>query len=230
MPTGAFYGARQANQPQTLIYHYGDNGIYLVNQSLADMTGLKAVITAYDIRSKRRFSKTIALDAPANASRKVFDLPKIRRLGKTWFLDLRLQDAQGQALAANFYWLSTKPDVLDYGKSEWFYTPCKEWADLTALNKLAPAAVESDYAFGDRGLEREITVTLRNPGKKIAFFIELAVRGETSGRTVVPVFWDDNYVSLVPGESRTLRATFAAADLGGEKPVFSYKGWNVKGE
>ncbi len=56
------------------------------------------------------------------------------------------------------------------------------------------------------------------------------MRGETSGRTIVPVFWEDNYVSLLPGESRTLRATFAAADLGGEKPVFSYKGWNVKGE
>jgi exo-1,4-beta-D-glucosaminidase len=230
LPTGAFYGARQANQPQTLIYHYGDNGIYLVNQSLVDKPGLHAVITAYNIHSQRRFSTTIVLDAPANASRKVFDLPKIRRLGKTWFLDLRLQDAQGRALADNFYWLSTKPDVLDYGKSEWFYTPCREWADLTALNKLPPAAVQSEYAFGDRGREREITVTLRNPGKCIAFFIELSVRGDASGRTIVPVFWEDNYISLLPGESRTVRATFAAADLGGEKPVFSYKGWNVKGE
>ncbi len=230
MPTGAFYGARQACQPQTLIYHYGDNGIYLVNQELADKPGLKAVISAYDIRSRLLFRQTIPVDAAANASRKIFDLPKIKKLTKTWFLDLRLQDAAGAMLAGNFYWLSTKPDVLDYSKSEWFYTPCKEWGDLTALNGLPPAAVHAETAMADRGADKEVTVTLRNPGKNIAFFIELAVRGEASGRTVLPVFWEDNYVSLLPGESRTIRATFAAADLGGEKPVFSYKGWNVKGE
>ena len=191
---------------------------------------MKAVISAYDIRSKLLFSKTIALDAAANASRKIFDLPKIKKLGTTWFLDLKLQDAAGIMLADNFYWLSTKPDVLDYGKSEWFYTPCKEWADLTALNGLPPATVKCEYSFADRGQEKELTVTLRNPGKNIAFFIELSVRGEKSGRTIVPVFWEDNYVSLLPGESKTIRATFAAADLGGEKPVFHFQGWNVKGE
>jgi exo-1,4-beta-D-glucosaminidase len=84
--------------------------------------------------------------------------------------------------------------------------------------------------MSDQGGDKEITVTLRNPGKQIAFFIELSVRGDKSGRTIVPVFWDDNYVSLLPGASKTIRATFAAADLGDEKPVFSFKGWNVKGE
>ncbi|HEX7501776.1 MAG TPA: glycoside hydrolase family 2 TIM barrel-domain containing protein, partial [Acidobacteriota bacterium] len=230
MPTGAFYGARQANRPQTLIYNYGDNGVYLANQSLRDLTGLQAAICAYDIRGKLRFKQTITMDAPANASRKVFDLPKIKKLGMTWFLDLQLRDGGGNPLTENFYWLSAKPDVLDYGKSEWFYTPCKEWADLTALNGLPPAAVQADYSLADRGAEKEITVTLRNPGKNIAFFIELAVRGETSRRTIVPVFWEDNYVSLLPGTSKTIRATFASADLDGEKPVFSFKGWNVKGE
>jgi exo-1,4-beta-D-glucosaminidase len=230
MPTGAFYGARQANRPQTLIYHYGDNGIYLANQSLQDMKGLKAVIRACDIRGKLRFINALALDAPANASRKVLDLPRIKKLGKTWFLDLQLQDSAGNPLSDNVYWLSAKPDVLDYGKSEWFYTPCKEWADLTALNGLKPATVQVEHGWAERGAEKEITVTLRNPGRQVAFFIELSVRGDKSGRTVVPVFWEDNYVSLLPGMSRTIRATFAAADLGGEKPVFSYKGWNVKGE
>jgi exo-1,4-beta-D-glucosaminidase len=230
MPTGAFYGARQACRPQTLIYNYGDNGIYLANQSLKDLPGLKAVISAYDIRSKLLFTKTISLDAAANASRKVFDLPKIKKLTRTWFLDLQLQDNAGNSLSDNFYWLSTKPDVLDYTKNEWFYTPNKEWADLTALNGLPPAAVQAETSMADQGAEKEITVTLRNHGKQIAFFIELGVRGDKSGRTIVPVFWDDNYVSLLPGASKTIRATFAAADLGDEKPVFSYKGWNVKGE
>lgn len=230
MPTGAFYGARQACRPQALVYHYGDRGVYLANQELRDVRGLKAVISAWTLDGKRRFRREITLDAPANASRKVLDLPRIRRLGKTWFLDLRLLDSAGSLLAGNFYWLSDKPDVLDYERNEWFVTPCKEWADLTALNRLKPASVRAEHRFSGDGAEREVTVTLRNPGKQVAFFIELGVHGARSGRTIVPSFWDDNYVSLLPGESRTLRATFAAADLGGEEPVFHYRGWNVKGE
>jgi exo-1,4-beta-D-glucosaminidase len=230
MPTGAFYGARQACRPQTLLYHYGDNGIYLVNQALADLPGATAVISAYDLDGRLRFRRAVTADAPANGSRRIFSLPKIKRLRGAWFLDLQLQDAAGKMLADNFYWLSTKPDVLDYSKSEWFYTPCREWADLTALNRMKPAAIQVEHRFTGSGPEREITVILRNPGRRVAFFIELSVRTDRSGRTVVPVFWEDNYVSLPPGASRTIRATFAAADLEGENPAFSYQGWNVKGK
>jgi exo-1,4-beta-D-glucosaminidase len=44
----------------------------------------------------------------------------------------------------------------------------------------------------------------------------------------VPVLWDDNYISLVPGESRVVKARFSDQALNGEKPVFRYKGWNVE--
>jgi exo-1,4-beta-D-glucosaminidase len=39
--------------------------------------------------------------------------------------------------------------------------------------------------------------------------------------------WEDNYVTLMPGESREVVATFAAKDLGGAKPVVTVDGWNV---
>jgi exo-1,4-beta-D-glucosaminidase len=227
MPTGAFYATRKACQPLTLIYNYGSNGIYLVNQTLTEKSGLQAVISVFDAESKLLFSKKIPIAALANASNKIFDLPQLENLTPVWFLDLRLQDKSGNLLADNFYWLSIKPDVLDYSKSEWFYTPCKEWADFTFLNNLPPAQVKIKHHFATRGQEHEITVTLRNPGKTIAFGIELSVRGERSAKTIVPVFWADNYVSLIPGESKTVRATFASADLKGEKPIFLYRGWNV---
>jgi len=228
MPTGAFYAARKACQPLTLTYNYGNNGIYLVNQAVIEKQGLQAVISVFDAGSKLRFSKKIPVDALANASNKIFDLPQLENLTPVWFLDLRLQDTKGITVANNFYWLSTKADVLDYDKSEWFYTPCKDWADFTTLNSLPQAQVQTIHRFNTRGPDQEIEVTLKNQGKTIAFAVELGVRGARSGKTVLPVFWDDNYISLLPGESRTVRATFASADLNGEKPVFLYRGWNVK--
>jgi exo-1,4-beta-D-glucosaminidase len=43
------------------------------------------------------------------------------------------------------------------------------------------------------------------------------------------VLWEDNYFALLPGEKRTVTATYHAADLGKGKPVVQVDGWNVSG-
>ena len=44
---------------------------------------------------------------------------------------------------------------------------------------------------------------------------------------VLPIAWTDNDVSLWPGESVTLHATYRQAALAGATPVVSVSGWNV---
>jgi exo-1,4-beta-D-glucosaminidase len=69
---------------------------------------------------------------------------------------------------------------------------------------------------------------LTNTSDKVAFFIEMQLnKGDTSD-PVLPVLWDDNYVSLLPGETKTIKATFAEADLGGAKPKLAVTGWNAE--
>jgi len=48
------------------------------------------------------------------------------------------------------------------------------------------------------------------------------------GEEVLPALWQDNYVSLLPGEKREIAVTYRAADLGGTKPEVEVKGWNVE--
>jgi exo-1,4-beta-D-glucosaminidase len=43
----------------------------------------------------------------------------------------------------------------------------------------------------------------------------------------VPITWSDNDVTLWPGESETLRATYSHSQLRGAPPVVSLSGWNV---
>jgi hypothetical protein len=43
-----------------------------------------------------------------------------------------------------------------------------------------------------------------------------------------PTYWDDNYVSLLPGESRTLKAVLPKAELEGKEPTMWVLGWNVR--
>jgi exo-1,4-beta-D-glucosaminidase len=233
MPTGAFYAARKACQPLSAVYHYGNGGIYLVNQSFDNHAGIQVTVSMYDAASKLVLTKTMKADAAANSSSKIFDVQPPQGISPLYFLFLTLADNAGRPVSDNFYWLSVKPDKLVFNKEKrdaWYYTGCSEWADLSQLNALPAAAVSQQHSFTVSGDNQEVTATLSNTSKEIAFFIELSVCGDRSGRTVVPAFWDDNYISVLPGQSKTVRAVFASADLGGEKPVFKYHGWNVPAE
>jgi exo-1,4-beta-D-glucosaminidase len=104
-------------------------------------------------------------------------------------------------------------------------TPVTAYADLTGLQQLPPAEVKAKAHF-ESGRAK---VTLENPSKAIAFLVHLAVRKGPGGEEVLPVLWDDNYVTLLPGETRELEATYAPKDLGPATPVLTLDGWNVKG-
>ena len=69
-------------------------------------------------------------------------------------------------------------------------------------------------------------VTVENPGKSLAFFVHLKVN-QGGGEEVLPVIWQDNYFSLLPGEKREVTATYAADHLHGTHPVVELQGWNV---
>jgi exo-1,4-beta-D-glucosaminidase len=181
-----------------------------------------------DINSLEVLNRTFALDAEPESSAKIFELPEFNNISTTYFLDLRLNNDKGIEIGNNFYWLSTRPDVLDYGAKvePWpYYTPSKEFADLTALNSLPPARINVKHHAEMTGEQTKMTATLHNAGETIAFFIELKVSKKKNGETILPVFWEDNYVSLLPGETRTIEATFSATK---DQAVLTLNGWNLE--
>jgi exo-1,4-beta-D-glucosaminidase len=224
MPTGAFYGAKKGSQPENLVYDYSNGGIFLVNDTLADLRGRTAQITLLDVDSKPVFSKKLPAPMAANAAGKLLDLPALDKKSSLYFLDLKLRGPSGKVISENFYWLSSTPDVLDPEKSTEPFMPNKSFADLTALNKLGTTKVKLVSSWqASRG-----QVTMTNTSDKVAFFIELQLNKGDTTDPVLPVLWDDNYVSLLPGETKTIKASFADADLGGAKPKLAVTGWNAE--
>jgi exo-1,4-beta-D-glucosaminidase len=238
MPTGAFYGAKKACEPLQLIYNYGDHSIYIVGWAVptirgsdaqesvgtAHPTSLTADIRLYNIESRLFLAAHFPVDAGHGMSKSILKLPHIETLSRTYFLSLRLLNAAGAQIADNFYWLSTKPDVLDYEAkvTPWeYYTPSKGYADLTMLNSLPPAHVDMTHRIE----EGTITVELANPSDKIAFFIELLLTDAVAGEPIIPIFWQDNYVTLLPNETKTLTATFPPAE---RQPLLTIRGWNLR--
>jgi exo-1,4-beta-D-glucosaminidase len=228
MPNGAFYGAKTACRPLNIIYNYKDKNIYLSNDYYELFENLTAEIRVLDINSREVFSESLKVSIGKNESVNILEMPAMTGLTTTYFLDLRLIDNTGNLLNSNFYWLSTKDDVPDFENSEWFITPNKSYADFTGINGMAETELNVDHDFIEQEDTVMVEVRLQNTTEKIAFFIQLELSGRESGSSILPVFWEDNYVSILPGETREISGYVFRKDLEEDEPVFSYKGWNIK--
>lgn len=228
LPNAAFYGARIGARQVNIAYNYGDNAVYVSNLHPEKTKNLKAQLKIYDFNGKIIFEKEETVSVNGNASQKAIALPENKEYSKVYFLKMNLLDEKGKSIADNFYWLSTKQDVFDFKKSDWIHTPLMEHADFTDLEQLPKVKIEAQHTIKKENDKYEVSVKLKNPADAIAFLIELSIVGDASGKSIVPVLWDDNYISLVPKESRTIKVSFPVSALKGEKPVFRFKGWNVE--
>ncbi len=228
MPNGAFYATRTACQPLSLVYHYGEHAVYGVNSGVSDAGGLQAEVQVLGLDGRRVLHETIAADLPSDGSVRLLDLTKADLPSPVYFLDLRLHSADGGTAGRNFYWLSTTPDVLDEAGATWYYTPNSSYADLTALAELPQLEVEAEHRLAERDGRQLVEVTLHNPGEALAFFIELQLLDPETGDSILPVLWDDNYLSLLPGETRTVSATVSATVSNTVRPRLELRGWNVQ--
>ena len=219
MPTAAFYATQKACAPLHLAYNYGDHHIYVINDYSHTIENLQARIRVYDIESQLLLDKSLDFDVLSDTSKPIFKIDDIEGLSTTYFVDLRLSDDTRKEIDANFYWLSTKEEVLDYeadlGEFA-FHTPSKVYADYSLLNSLDKVDIGVDYNFEKIEGKQQITVTITNAVNAIAFLLNLKLVDKNTGEPILPVFWEDNFISLIPGEQRILQATFkyeALADL-----------------
>ncbi len=227
-PGGGYFGAKKAMQTLDPVYGYDDHSVWLVSSQYVDAKGLKVTARVFNLDGTQKFSKDTALDAPADSTAKVFDLPHIEGLTPAYFLDLRVTDSSGKGVGSNFYWLSTKPETLDWSKSNWYTTPTASYADYTSLSQLPKVKLNVSSHSETQGAESLTHVTIENPGKTLAFFVRLKLDNGKGGEEILPVVWQDNYISLLPGEKREISATYRAGSLGAAKPEVETSGWNVE--
>jgi exo-1,4-beta-D-glucosaminidase len=229
-PGGGYFGAKKAMQTLDPIYGYDDHSIWLVSSQYVDAKGLKLSARVFNLDGTQKFSRDTALDAAADSTAKVFVLPQIDGLSPAYFLDLRITDGSGKLVGSNFYWLSTKPETLDWAKSNWYMTPTASYADYTSLAQLPKVKLNVSSRSERNGNSGDATthVTVENPSKSLAFFVRLKLDKNKGGAEILPVVWQDNYISLLPGEKREITATYPASSLGTAKPAIEVRGWNVE--
>lgn len=229
-PTGAFYGARKANAPLHAVYNPADGKVYLVTRGLESYKKVSVELKALNASSVVEQDQSAMLDIGPNQAVRVPGLGGVNPPGNTYFIDLRVKDAAGRLLDSNFYTLSSVPDVLDEAKYYWATTPVLSHGDLNALAALPAVELKEQQRYGtDQAAGRRyIEVSLENPAKQVALAVELELYKAGTNELVTPIFWDDNFITLLPGEKRTLRAYYGRKDAGIKAPELKLRGWNIK--
>jgi exo-1,4-beta-D-glucosaminidase len=205
-PGGAYFGAKKGAELLHIQWDYGfQNEVRVINDYYQNQTGLVADAQVFDFDLTLRYHNSVVLDASPDSSNVALRIPKLPNLSKTYFVKLQLKDSAGRVLSDNFYWYSAVPDQVPV-ECEW-QCLAAQFADLRALQTLGLLTVRHLDNLGSDSA----TVTLTNDSRGLAFLIR--VRITNNEKEVLPVLWTDNYVSLLPGESRTVKASFEPGAL-----------------
>ncbi|KAK5652038.1 hypothetical protein OQA88_10941 [Cercophora sp. LCS_1] len=201
-PSGGYFGAKVGSRVEHVAYDYVRKAVHLINRSL-DQSGKRAVeIQIIDTLGSPVYNATLEATTSPNTSKNVGSLTSaLSNIKDVVFLRLILKSDAGVTLSRNVYWLAKSIDTLDWGKSDWYYTPVSRYSDFTALNKLGTGNITVAATKREDG---KITVTLEN-GQTPAFFVSVNIL-DAQGQDVLPITWTDNYVTLFPGETISLTA------------------------
>ena len=214
-PTGAYYGTKKACEPLHIQYSYDNDTIYVINSHYQNFEKLKVTANLYDLNMTKRYSRTAMTDILSDSSNKIFTIERPKDLSKTFFLKLELKDSFDNLISSNFYWLSTQPDNK---------------AEFGDLDKLAEVDLDISCSVEKKGDTCSFYVDMQNPSSTLAFAVNPKIKKSVSDNLVLPIYWEDNYFSLLPGEKRRVKVEFDIKDVGTEGPSLVVSGWNIKSE
>jgi exo-1,4-beta-D-glucosaminidase len=246
---GSYFGAKKANEDLHVLYAYDTGKVTIDNLTGVSQPGLSVESRVYGINGAALDDQTTARPVTLAPQQVMNGLltPRVPAAttpptpARTYFIELILRQ-HGAVVDRNVYWLSTQQDVIDWNTTEGNPqadngAPLSQYADMTALQNLPSEPVQVSAGTQPAGVGSDVTsVTITNPPSNpaVAFFVRADVRrGNADGTTlpgdneVLPITWSDNDITLWPGESETLTATYRASLLGGATPVVSIYGWNV---
>ncbi|MGH2612938.1 MAG: beta-mannosidase, partial [Rhabdochlamydiaceae bacterium] len=87
--------------------------------------------------------------------------------------------------------------------------------NYTALNTLAPVRLKVVSSLAKKDGKDVIEATISNPmfSHSVAFAVHVQAVRASDGKRILPAFMNDDYFTLLRGESRKIRITFNPALL-----------------
>jgi beta-mannosidase len=210
-PNAALYAVKKAAESVHVQLNEALRGIEIVNNRPTPLNDLKVTVLIYAFNGKLNSHKTYSVArVPASTTMKAAQIEVNTRISPLYFVKLDLTDSGGNLLSTNFYWQHVAQDQFD------------------GLMDLPTVTLDAEATAHTEGANTILAVTLRNSSSNVALLSHLQLHQKKSGRRVLPVFYSDNYISLVPGESRSLTIEAPTKAFNGDEPLIEVDGFNVE--
>ena len=180
---GGFYGFRHGAVPLHVQLNLNDSSMCVLNQTCFDERNLLLESELFDLHGKsiqKNSSRVHVRASSLEIAGKMFEGEKPAGM---YFARLRLKNRQGELLDENLYWLTGR-------ESDWL-----------ELGGLEPAELQVSVAQKEDG---SYQATIENSGQETAFFLRMKISDSQQDELVLPVFMEDNYLTLFPGEKRQI--------------------------
>jgi exo-1,4-beta-D-glucosaminidase len=232
---GGYFGAKKGLRPISIVWDYYATGdrqtakVYVVNHTDRAGEHWNVTLSYYSLDGARKYSTEAKdINVLAQSAVEALSVDREKELGPVYFVRCELRDQGGQLLADNTYWSSNTDDDLGEAKNDVvFKVDLAKWADLSALNAMPRATLKISATTHAENDDRIATVTLANLTNRIAFFVRVEVIAGNEREEILPITYTDNYVTLLPRESKTIVASFDAPAISDRQPAVRIEGYNV---
>ena len=206
----SFYAVKKACEPLHVQLDLSNYDVAVVNTTNNPQMGLLLSANVYSLENKLLLHKEEKKDAAADAVTDGFQLELVPLLAseKMVLVNLELHSASGEIVSRNFYWLGS--DNSSYRR----------------LNRLPAAALSATAKSAQAGDSIRVIVKLHNTGTAASLATKLTLLNAADGSRILPAYYSDNYVSLLPGETREIEIEYPAKSANGPAQV-ALRGWNL---
>ncbi|GGH75452.1 hypothetical protein HNQ91_004597 [Filimonas zeae] len=205
-PNACLFGLRSAGEPLHIMMNPVDSMVMVTNNTFTARRDLMLVAKLFDKNGKETFVTQVFSEAPAHRSKPYFSLSEaLKKAAYTEgvFVSLQLLDVNKQLISDNLYWL---PGID---------------GQYTALQQMPAAKPEIICQETEKG---KVRIVIRNPsGGPVAFFNRLSLVNAKTKKRILPAFYSDNYVSVLPGAEKKITIDYHPE---GEEIALLAEGWN----
>jgi hypothetical protein len=211
-PMSSYFAVMHASELIHIQYNQANGDVQVINNKPEPAANMVAHFAVYNLDGSLAYQHETGLTATPDAATNLGSIDFPANLSVVHFIKLDLHDSAGQLISSNFYWRATSGDPDDFAA-------LSQMPMVTLTAKVeAPEGKTAGYTM--------FQITLHNPTNRIALMTHVQLRRK-SGERVLPVFYSDNYVSLVPDETKTITVEAAKNDFRGEEALIVVDGWNV---
>jgi hypothetical protein len=207
-PTAAYFGCKKGSEPLHIQWNRYADTIEVVNYSAGDVRGLSARVELLNVDGAKMQDRSSALNSSEDSVVTCLRMEYPDKLSPVHFLRLTLTRGV-EVLSSNLYMRGTEED------------------NYRAIRQLVKARMRSATTTERIGDLWRLTTELENTSAIPALLTRLKVVRAVSGDRILPAIYSDNYVTLLPGERRTIATELRDADTRGERPRMVVSGFNV---